>query len=41
MKKLTPIQSDERGFIPLILSILAIVVVLIIVVYLRVSHAGK
>jgi hypothetical protein len=38
MKKL---KEDEAGFIPLLLTVLAIVVAMIIFVYLRVSKANS
>jgi hypothetical protein len=33
------LKADERGFIPLLLSILAVVVFVIVMIYLRVAHA--
>lgn len=38
MKKLV---VNQEGFIPMILTLLAIVVVVIVLVYIRVLHASK
>lgn len=38
MKKL---KEDQAGFIPLLLTVLAVVIVLIVLAYLRVSRAHQ
>lgn len=35
------LRQNQRGFIPLLLTILAIVVGIIVLAYLRVIHANK
>ncbi len=40
MKKLTPKTIDQKGFIPLLLVLLVILILGIIFVYLRVSKAS-
>lgn len=44
MKKLAlkkPVMPNAQGFIPLMLSILAVIFFIIYLVYLRVAHAGQ
>jgi hypothetical protein len=40
-KTLEPLVNDNRGFIPLILSLLAILIAVIVLVYVRVLNAQK
>jgi hypothetical protein len=39
-KASTNLHADERGLIPLLLGVLAVVVGLIVFAYIRVSHAN-